>query len=301
MKKYLLLTLALLFCTSLFSCTFNFNEELIFGDPEIPTADIDKPTEEVTQIPTEEPTEKPTEPIITIDGITFDETLKTKLNAAKTYADVCNILGKEGTIVEHPEVVYYFNTVSKPTPMYPICVKFAYNGEGYFVSEDIKVTNEEMNINLSNRDPAILEQITIGKSFKEVQDITGHYGLFDHGNLLVYEWKFNEDIKISVEFGNDLSSSEDKMKILHMALWDYESTKTITEINRDKLKVGQTIAEINEMFGQEGKHLASGIGCLYTFEDGKSLRVVTYQEGYDPSLPIEENLKFSGIANIIDN
>ena len=91
MKKYLLLTLALLFCMSLFSCTFNFNEELLFGDPEIPTADIDKPTEEVTQIPTEEPTEKPTEPIITIDGITFDKSLKTKLKAAKNYAEVCEI------------------------------------------------------------------------------------------------------------------------------------------------------------------------------------------------------------------
>ena len=63
MKKYLLLTLALLLCTSLFSCDFNFNEELVFGDPEVPSADIDKPVGEVTQIPFEELTDKATEPI----------------------------------------------------------------------------------------------------------------------------------------------------------------------------------------------------------------------------------------------
>ena len=63
MKKYLLLTLALLLCTSLFSCDFNFNEELVFGDPEVPSADIDKPVGEVTQIPFEELTDKATAPI----------------------------------------------------------------------------------------------------------------------------------------------------------------------------------------------------------------------------------------------
>ena len=38
MKKYLLLMLTLLLCVSLFSCGFNFNEEFIFGEPEVPTA-----------------------------------------------------------------------------------------------------------------------------------------------------------------------------------------------------------------------------------------------------------------------
>ena len=52
------LTLSLLVSSS--AC--NFDTELSFGEPEVPTADINKPTEEVTQIPTEEPTEKPTEP-----------------------------------------------------------------------------------------------------------------------------------------------------------------------------------------------------------------------------------------------
>ena len=38
MKKYLLLMLTLLLCVSLFSCGFDFNEEFIFGEPEVPTA-----------------------------------------------------------------------------------------------------------------------------------------------------------------------------------------------------------------------------------------------------------------------
>ena len=38
MKKYLLLMLTLLLCVSLFSCGFNFNEEFIFGEPEVSTA-----------------------------------------------------------------------------------------------------------------------------------------------------------------------------------------------------------------------------------------------------------------------
>jgi hypothetical protein len=38
MKKYLILILTLLLCVSLFSCDFNFNEEFIFGEPEVPTA-----------------------------------------------------------------------------------------------------------------------------------------------------------------------------------------------------------------------------------------------------------------------
>ena len=73
--KFLVMALTLSLLVSSSAC--NFDTELSFGEPEVPTADIDKPTEEVTQIPFEEPTEKPTEPIITIDGITFDKTLKT--------------------------------------------------------------------------------------------------------------------------------------------------------------------------------------------------------------------------------
>ena len=87
LKKFLLTVLTLALLVSASAC--NFDTELSFGDPEAPTSNIDKPTEEQTQIATEEPTEKPTEPIITIDGITFDKSLKTKLKAAKTYADVC--------------------------------------------------------------------------------------------------------------------------------------------------------------------------------------------------------------------
>jgi hypothetical protein len=300
MKKYLLLTLTLLLCASLFSCAFNFNEELIFGDPEVPSADINKPTEEQTQIPTEEPTEKPTDPIITIDGITFDKTLKNRLDSASTYADICEILGKEGTLVEAPDVVYFFYTKQNPHSHY-LYIKFENTSEGFVVCEDIKVTNDRMKVDLSDRDPEILEQLTIGKSFKEVQDITGHWGLRDHGMPIVYEWDFGDNVNIRIEFGNSIKNDKDHLDVLHMALWDYENTRTIADINREKLKLGQSIADINEMFGQKGKELASGNAYIYEFEDGKSLRVSVYCEGIDPSLPIEENYKFAGSAYIIDN
>jgi hypothetical protein len=86
-----------------------------------------------------------------------------------------------------------------------------------------------------------------------------------------------------------------------MALWDYENTRTIADINREKLKLGQSIADINEMFGQEGKELYSGGYYIYTFEDGTTLRISVYCEGMDPSLPIEANYKFAGSAYIVKN
>ena len=61
LKKFLLTILTLALLVSASAC--NFDTELSFGDPEVPTSDIDKPTGEVTQIPNEEPTDKPTEPI----------------------------------------------------------------------------------------------------------------------------------------------------------------------------------------------------------------------------------------------
>ena len=61
LKKFLLTVLTLALLVSASAC--NFDTELSFGDPEVPTSDIDKPAGEVTQIPFEEPTDKPTEPI----------------------------------------------------------------------------------------------------------------------------------------------------------------------------------------------------------------------------------------------
>lgn len=296
-SKLLVIFLTLSLLMSVTAC--NFDTELSFGDPEVPTSDIDKPTEEVTQIPTEEPTEKPTESIITIDGVTFDKTLKNRLDSASTYADICEILGKEGTLVESPDVVYFFYTKQNPHSHY-LYIKFENTSEGFVVCEDIKVTNDRMKVDLSDRDPEILEQLTIGKSFKEVQDITGHWGLRDHGMPIVYEWNFSDNINIRIEFGNSIEDNN-FLDVLHIALWDYESTKTVADINRDKLQLGQTIAEINEMLGQEGKELFSGGGYIYTFEDGTTLRISVYCEGMDPSLPIEANYKFAGSAYIVKN
>ena len=294
MKKYLLLTLTLLLCASLFSCAFNFNEELIFGDPEIPTADIDKPTEEQTQIPTEEPTEKPTEPIITIDGVTFDKSLKAKLNAAKTYAEVCEILGKEGTLVEHPEVVYYWNSALSK---YPIMAKFKITEDGHIVSENIRVTMENIGYNYANIPEEILDQITIGMTFEEVCDICGSSVIYDHGLPIIYEWYFDENTSIDVEFGNSLPYDQSTLTKVNVIFWDYDHTKTITDINREKLQLGQSIAEINELFGKEGRPNAQGNAFMWDFEDNKTLLVHTYMD-FSDSTAVS---RYCGISYITTN
>ena len=279
--KFLLTVLTLSLLVSSSAC--NFDTELSFGEPEAPSADINKPTEEVTQIPTEEPTEKPTEPIITIDGITFDKMLKAKLNFAKTQAEICEILGKEGTLVEVPEVVYYFYINNSQNPG-GVGVKFANTGDGYFVCEDIKITNDEFAIDISNRDPAILDQITVGKSFKEVLDITGYSGSYICGNSIVYEWNFGDNIKIRAEFGHNPKNNNASLSLFYLTLWDYDQTKTMADINREKLELGQVVADINEMFGQEGEEAAQGNRLWWDFEDGSSLVINAYMDTSDPSV-----------------
>ena len=299
MKKYLLLTLALLFCTSLFSCTFNFNEELIFGDPEVPTADIDKPTEEVTQIPTEEPTEKPTEPIITIDGITFDKSLKTKLKAAKNYAEVCEILGKEGTLVDHPEVIYYWDTTID-SKNYRFYTKFKASGESFAICEDVSVTTKSIGIDPSKMPQEILEQLTIGVTYEEVENIIpGNYrGVFYCGMPVEYQWDFGDDVKINLHFNNRVDRKKQDLSVMYIDLWDSESTNTDLQNFRANLKLGQTIAELNELLGMEGEDAAGGGKYWWDFEDGTRLQIGYYLDPTDTSLPIEEWMKFNGNSQI---
>ena len=299
MKKYLLLTLALLFCTSLFSCTFNFNEELIFGDPEVPTADIDKPTEEVTQIPTEEPTEKPTEPIITIDGITFDKSLKTKLKAAKTYAEVCEILGKEGTLMEQPEVIYFWIGRTE-SEQYPVRIKFKASGESFVICEDVSVTLTEVGYDPSKVPQEVLEQLTIGVTYEEVENIIpGNYrGLFECGMPIEYQWVFGDDVKINLHFYNSVDRKKQDLSVMYIDLWDSESTNTDLENFRANLKLGQTIAELNELLGMEGEDAAQGGIYWWDFEDGTRLQIGYYLDPTDTSLPIEEWMKFNGNSQI---
>ena len=297
LKKFLLTVLTLALLVSASAC--NFNTDISFGEPEVPTADIDKPTEEVTQLPTEEPTEKPTEPIITIDGITFDKSLKSKLNAAKTYADVCEILGKEGTLVEHPEVVYYWDGTID-SKIYRVYIKFKASDESYVICEDVSVTMNDLGVKPSIVPQEVLEQLTIGMTFEEADNIIPgkNTGIFTYGMPIVYEWEFNADTKISVEFGHSPYRSKDQMYILHIALWDYESTKTVAEINRDKLQLGQTIAELNELLGTEGEDAAQGGIYWWDFEDGTRLRIGYILDFSDTSLPIEERMRFNGHSYI---
>ena len=59
LRKFLLTVLTLALLISASAC--NFDTELSFGDPEVPTSNIDKPTEKPIGDPTEQPTEEPTE------------------------------------------------------------------------------------------------------------------------------------------------------------------------------------------------------------------------------------------------
>ena len=295
MKNYLLLILTLLLCASLFSCSFNFNEELVFGDPEVPSADIDKPTEEQTQIPTEEPTEKPTEPIITIDGITFDKSLKTKLKAAKNYAEVCEILGKEGTLVEHPEVVYYWDGILD-SKLFRVHIKFKASEERFVICEDVSVTMRSIGIDPSKVPQDVLEQLTIGVTYEEADNIvTGNSrGLFQCGMPVEYQWDFGDDVKINLHFYNKVDRKKQDLSVMYIDFWDSESTNTDLENFRANLKLGQTIAELNELLGMEGEEAAGGGKYWWDFEDGTRLQIGYYLDLSDTSLPIEELMKFDG-------
>ena len=213
--KFLLTVLTLSLLVSSSAC--NFDTELSFGEPEVPTADIDKPTEEVTQIPTEEPTEKPTEPIITIDGITFDETLKTKLYTAKTYAEVCEILGKEGTLVEHPEVIYYW-TGTTDSGHYPVRIKFKASGEKFVICEDVSITLKEIGADPSKVPQDVLEQLTIGVTYEEADNIvTGNSrGLFQCGMPVEYQWDFGDDVKINLHFYNNVDRKKQDLSVMYI-------------------------------------------------------------------------------------
>lgn len=59
LRKLLVVILTFVLLVSASAC--NFDTELSFGDPEVPTSNIDKPTEKPIGDPTEQPTEEPTE------------------------------------------------------------------------------------------------------------------------------------------------------------------------------------------------------------------------------------------------
>jgi hypothetical protein len=253
----------------------------------------------VTQIPTEEPTEKPTEPIITIDGITFDKSLKTKLKAAKTYAEVCEILGKEGTLVEHPEVIYYWDTTID-SKHYRFYTKFKASGESFVICEDVSVTTKSIGIDPSKMPQEILEQLTIGVTYEEVENIIpGNYrGVFYCGMPVEYQWDFGDDVKINLHFNNRVDRKKQDLSVMYIDLWDSESTNTDLQNFRANLKLGQTIAELNELLGMEGEDAAQGGKYWWDFEDGTRLQIGYYLDPTDTSLPIEEWMKFNGNSQI---
>ena len=295
LRKTLIALFCVLITVLLTSC--NLNTDLSFGDPEVPSADIDKPTEEVTQIPTEEPTEKPTEPIITIDGITFDKTLKTKLNAAKTYADICEILGKEGTLMEQPEAVYYW-TVTQDSKSFPIRIKFKATEKGYVICEDVSVTLVEIGADPSKVPQEVLEQLPIGLPFEEVNKIFPiNPDSFQCGMPIEYQWDFGENIKINLHFYNRIEKEKQDLSVMYIDFWDSESTNTEIDIFRTNLKLGQTVAELNELFGVKGR-CGSPTHCVWTFADGTRLRIGCYLDASGISRSEEDMFKFNGSSRI---
>ena len=295
--KFLVMALTLSLLVSSSAC--NFDTELLFGEPEVPSADIDKPTEEVTQIPFEEPTEKPTEPIITIDGITFDKSLKTKLYAAKTYAEVCEILGKEGTLVEHPEVVYYWDG-TLDSKLFRVHIKFKASEERFVICEDVSVTMKSIGMDPSKVPQEVLEQLTIGVTYEEVENIIpgNNRGLFECGMPIEYQWDFGDDVKINLHFYNNVDRKKQDLSVMYIDFWDSESTNTDLQNFRANLKLGQTIAELNELLGMEGEDAAGGGKYWWDFEDGTRLQIGYYLDPSDTSLPIEEWMKFDGNSRI---
>ena len=165
--------------------------------------------------------------------------------------------------------------------------------------EDISITNEKVGNNLANKDHQdILEQITVGKSFKEVRELCGKGMALEIAEPIKYEWSFQGDVKILIEFSNDPRVAKTNLNSLYIIFWDYESTKTASDIARESLTLGLSVREINEMFGEKGQELSSGFKFTWNLEEGKTLYVVVYLDNSDASLPLEDKLKFNGCSYI---
>ena len=308
MKKYLLLVLALLLCTSFAAC--DINAAISFGESEVPTQDSDTPTEALPEDQGESPSEKHTDapidipseesqkPSVTIDGITFDNALKAKINAAKNYEEICKILKKEATFIENSTVVYSF-MIKSDSESYPILVRFKNLEDKAVVCEDAKVTTNEAGLDTDVISQDILKQITLGKTFEELLEICGRSAGFCFGDTLKYEWSFGEEIKIRANLVNFIHVERNKLSVLYIDYWDSNVTNTTSEINRTKLEVGQTIAELNELFGQEGRFDSAIRKYWWDFDDGKSLEINYYEDKTDPTLPLENQAKFTGLSEIV--
>ena len=198
MKKYLLLTLTLLLCASLFSCAFNFNEELVFGDPEVPTADINKPTEEVTQTPTEEPTEKPTEKpteTTTIDDIS----LLDQIEIGMERKDVRKMLKVPYQELRTDIADRYFLSDGRP-----VYIRYHYH---YKDKKLDKVTVYQVQVD-ELVDPEVASTISVGMTFGEVAELLNARGVSVGSGFIIYEYLLTDGRKLNIWYSQENATSD---------------------------------------------------------------------------------------------
>ena len=300
MKKFLSIALTLCLCLcsvlALIACNGKSGKIEEVENQAVDTKEIsNEETEEITDAPTEKITE-PQDTTLVIDGIRFNNALKERLNSAKTYGEICEILGRDGTLVECPDVAYSF--VTEEANYCPIIVKFRTTDSGTFVCEDVAITSEGVGFDLSNADQVMLQQITEGKTFQELTDICGYKSAYLYGGAIVYDWSFGENIIIRVHFYHRLEKDKLNTEVMYIDFWDCEDTRTPLETFRANLEVGQSVAELNEILGVKGS-IGDPLHCTWRFEDGTRFRISCYMDLSDKSLPQEEKVRFAGSALII--
>lgn len=251
-----------------------------------------------TDKPTEKPTEKATEPQstdIVIDGIKFDEDLKHRLNNAETYGEVCEILGKEGTLIEAPEAVTQWNFF-RPSS-YQLYMKFKRTDEGVILVEDMKQTTEECLGKIpANVTENMMNFLVAGKTIQEVKDFTNVQNpQFWYGDVYKYEWRFSDDIRVEAHIANATDCKERSISdvvVCYLELWDSdEISKSEYDSIYSKLKVGQSYKEICDIIGKKGS--IGNLVCRWELDDGTQLVLRYYlKQGNDP----KEITLFNGIC-----
>ena len=271
-------------------------------------------TENGTDKPTEKPTEKATEPQntdIVIDGIKFDEALKYRLKNAKTYGEVCEILGKEGTLIEAPECVTYWNCtrVASDTEL-PECyvfIKFKLTEQGVVVSEDYVDTTATFSHTRLMIDESIKDDIVVGKSLEEIKSITGiEHPQFIMGGMYKYEWRFEENISISIYLHNqtvfDTISDMEELYNAHFCnieLWDNETAeKNMAESYFYQIKLGQSMSDVRNLIGKIHSILDTN-AYVWKFDDGTAISLGYYARPYEPGTPTDDFCMFNGTCRIL--
>lgn len=253
-----------------------------------------------TDKPMEKPTEKATESQstdIVIDGIKFDEDLKHRLNNAETYGEVCEILGKEGTLIEAPNLVTQWAFNLYQSSSYQLYMKFKRTDNGVVLAEDMMLTTEECLGKIPSKVTEDMKSFLVaGKTLQEIKDFTNvQYPQPWYGNVYKYEWRFSDDIRIEVHVQNATILEEenfDSVSVCYIELWD-SNIESQSEYDRiySKLEVGQSYKEICDIIGKEGS--IGNLVCRWELDDGTQLVLRYYlKQGNDP----KEITLFNGIC-----